>query len=442
MARGVLFALPVLAVTVIAFALFVVGAPRAYSGVRLFGGPTDGAAQSFRAEAVERVGEVEGPAALLELELEFTSGDGRRASVREAVDALGMCSPRVALGGGGPIRVVASAITPRGKTPLGSGRIELGVAAWQAHARRSGGWLRGASKGELVLSAAPARGVLAVPFLERLMIEVRDAAGVVAGAEITLEGEGLELEAGAPKLLLISDPRGRAETRIAPREHTVAVRLVAKSGTRRGELYALLPVVPGAFSAELSAGQLRIHAPIAKDDAFYALIDERQRLAGGRAELAPDGRGGAVALVPLPPLPEGPLWAVVSGEAELDSAGTVGWPLRPDPREPAQTLTIPDQLLLDTLPQGFARDVARRRRAQWLAGTFTVLSILLASALLASRARRAQAALEEHLARAGAGLEGVERAASRGLGLSLLIAGLCVALGFTIVALVALYRIG
>ena len=73
---------------------------------------------------------------------------------------------------------------------------------------------------------------------------------------------------------------------------------------------------------------------------------------------------------------------------------------------------------------------------------FSALSAALAYVLLASRARAADAALKAHLARAGADLEGVERASGKGLGLALLIAALCLGLGFTIVALVAIYRIG
>jgi hypothetical protein len=96
---------------------------------------------------------------------------------------------------------------------------------------------------------------------------------------------------------------------------------------------------------------------------------------------------------------------------------------------------------MDTLPQAFARDAERRKYARWLAGVFTAFSVALAYVLLASRARAAQAALEAHLARAGADLEGVQGIVVRD-GFRLVIAALCLALGFTIVALVAVYRIG
>src|SRR5688500_13381274 len=99
MSRAILFALPVVAVLVIAFALFGVGAPRPYRGGRVFGGPTEGAATlSWRVAVVERFGLVEAPAAGQELELELALPDGRRARWRGAVDELGMCAPRLALG--------------------------------------------------------------------------------------------------------------------------------------------------------------------------------------------------------------------------------------------------------------------------------------------------------------------------------------------------------
>jgi hypothetical protein len=446
MSKAVLFALPVVAVLVIGFALFGVGAPRPYSGVRVFGGPTEAATVlSWRVAVVERFGEVEQPAAGQKLELELQLADGRKAQWVGEVDALGMCAPRVLFGTpgvGGRLAVSARAVSHAGSESLGSGRVELRIDAWQKRAARVGGWSTGSAKGDLAIRVALARGVLAVPFAEKLLIEVRDARGAVRGAALDLEPEGLDLVGAAAKL--VTDQQGRAETSVAAREHNVALRVRAKATDgRSGEWYAMLYVVPGALSADLVQDELRILSPIQRDDAFYALIDENGRLAGGPVKLEPDGRGGAVALLDLPPLPSGPIWAVVSGEPELDSGSTVGWPLRPKgPGEPLATLTIPDQLLLDTLPQGFARDAERRKYARWLAGVFTALSVALAYALLASRARAAQAALEAHLARAGAGLEGVERAAGRGLGLWLVIAALCLALGFTIVALVAIYRIG
>jgi hypothetical protein len=451
MSRAVLFTLPVVAVLVIAFALFGVGAPRPYGGIRVFGGPTEGVTVlAWRVAVIERLGEVEQPAAINELELELTLGDGRKAMWRGDLDALGMCAPRVELGArvarvaGAPIAVTARAVSGETSEPLGGGRVELGIATWRERARRIGGFIASAPKGDLVIRAALSRGVLAVPFVEQLLIEVRDARGPVAGVGLELDPEGLDFGSGVTRLALVTDARGRAEARVAPREHNVALRIRAKAADgRTGEWYSMPYVVPGALHAELVQGKLRILSPILRDVAFYALINENGRLAGGPVKLEPDGRGGAVALFEPPPLPAGPLWAVVSAEPELDSGGTVGWPLRPDPSgEPRETLTIPDQLLLDTVPQGFARDSERRKRARWLAGVFTALSAALAWALLISRARAAQAALEQHFARAGEGLEGVERAAGRGLGLGLLIAALCLGLGFTIVALVAIYRIG
>jgi hypothetical protein len=448
MSRAALFSLPMVAVLVIAFALFGVGAPRPYSGVRVFGGPTEGATVlSLRAAVVERFGEVEQPSAGHELELAVALSDGRKAHWRGKVDALGMCAPRVELGApavSGPIAVSARAIANTASEPLGGGRIELGIASWRERARRTGGYSSGSLKGELAIRVALSRGALAVPFAEALLIEVRDARGPLADASLELDPEGLELGPGAAKRALTTDPQGRAEIQVAPREHNVSLRVRATAPDgRAGEWYSMLLVVPGALSADLVQGKLRIVSPIQRDVAFYSLINENGRLAGGPVQLEPDGRGGAVALLEPPPLPPGPLWAVVSGEPELDTASTVGWPLEPKRLgEPRETLTIPDRLLLDTLPQGFARDAERRKYARWLAGAFTALSVALAYALLSSRARAAQAALEAHLARAGADLEGVERAANRGLGLWLLIAALCLGLGFTIVALVAIYRIG
>src|SRR6185503_10336601 len=100
-------------------------------------------------------------------------------------------------------------------------------------------------------------------------------------------------------------------------------------------------------------------------------------------------------------------------------------------------------LLADTVPQGLRREHARQNRARWLAGGFTLGCLGLIATLLFARTREAQQKLEAHLSRASGGLlEGTERVVERRPGLRLVVAVLCIALGFMVVLLVLLYRLG
>ena len=446
MAKFVLFSLPFVTVSVLIFALFVVGGPRPYFGARLHGGPTEGVAVlAWRLSAVERRNEIESPVREGAVSVELTFADGRRAAWKGGLDTLGMASPRFELDrpATGPIAVTIGSDSVR-PSSLGRGSVRLAQGEWLAKARRSGGWLDGNRKGMLSVRAAPARGVFAVPFAEHLVVDVRGASGPVADAELQLDGEGLDV-VGSAVGGVRTNAFGRAEVALSPREHTVSLRIRARAPDQStGEWYSLLPVVPGALRASLAGrGKLRIESPIVRDVAYFAVISGEARLAGGAQPLAPDGRGGAMAIAELPPMPDGPLWAVVSSEAELDSSGTVGWPIsRARGDDPAETLAVPDRLLLDTLSQGYERDLARRRRARWIAGAFTAGSLALVWLLMVGRARAAQAELDAHLARAGAKLEDAQLIASSRIGWSILVAALCIALGFLVAALVTIYRIG
>ena len=103
---------------------------------------------------------------------------------------------------------------------------------------------------------------------------------------------------------------------------------------------------------------------------------------------------------------------------------------------------VPDRLLLDGLVEAAARDEARRGQARLLAGLFSAFALALVAVLLVLRVKKSEAVLAEHLARTGDGSDQTQQIRERGTGWLLLVAVLCLALGFLIVALVAMYRIG
>ena len=438
-----LWAMPFLTVAVVSFAIFEVGAPRPYLGVRVLGGPTEGARRlSLYLMAVERLGEVERPAPVAQLTVVADAGGGR-ASWTGRLDEQG--AAEVALELPAPIAGGVLLSVRSGERLLGQGRLELGVEAWSRAARRRGGWLRGQPSGALAVRVAAARGAFAVPFRDPLLVEVHDGKSAVAGSTLVFSPEGVDI-GRARGVGATTDDAGRASIGVTPNEHAVAMRVDARAiGGKTGALYSVLPVVPGALHATLEGPSLRVESPVPRDRAYFALVTRTARLGGGAARLAADGRGGAVAVVDIRHLltaSEGAdVWAVVSSEPDLRTSSTVGWPVRVG-EVPASTFDAGNLLLLDDLPRAFQEDVARRQRARLLAGLFSLLSLVLVVTLMRLRVRSAEQALADHLRRAGSSEEDVAHAQTGRTLRWLIVAGLCLALGFTVIALFAMLRIG
>ena len=456
MSRVALYVLPVVTVAFVAFSLLVLGGERRVVGVRFYGGPTEGATLlSWRVLGTERKDGVETPAPINPIRVEARLADGRTSSWEGSLDAEGLGEARLELKDApvtGPVWVRVTASTE--PQPLAEGRIALGPQAWADNHQEIGGWIRGKQDGALTVRVAPGRGVLAVPFTEPLVIDVRSGEEPVAEARLTFEPEGLDVASARGPTPVRTSATGRAVVEVTPREHVCAVRVTAVSDDgRKGEFYARLPVLQGALHATVHDDQLRVASPAPRPRAYYAIVRTWERLAGGALDLDPDLHGGAVQQVPLPPLPPGELWVVVSGEADLRSPSAVGWPLVRDEAfgvrygsllqsGPRSAVSVPELLLLDGLKQKVAGDRERRRRALWLCAGFVAAALALLALLMVRRVHDSQVRLEEHLARSGEGAEGVERIAParRSMVWTLLVALLCVSLAFGLLAALLLYR--
>ena len=104
---------------------------------------------------------------------------------------------------------------------------------------------------------------------------------------------------------------------------------------------------------------------------------------------------------------------------------------------------VPDRLLLDGLELGRSLELERRRTARQIALGFSALAAVLAGILLSREARRSSKKLDRHLADAGTDKTEAGVIAERPTRwMSIVIALLCIGMGFLMVALVALYRIG
>jgi hypothetical protein len=317
---------------------------------------------------------------------------------------------------------------------LASGHFELDVTRWAARARQRGGWIRGRADRALVVSVAAERGAFVIGSPSALSIRVEHAGLPVVGALLRATAEGARLT-GAEQLR--TNERGRASVLFEASELNPSVRVEAcTDDDQLGLIETPISVVAGGFQALPAADGLRIESAVPRNEAFFSLVSDRQRLAGGVIALAPNARGGSVGTVQLPPF-QPPAWLVVSTEVDQNSAAAIGWPLGSGP-EPAQTFDVPDVLLLDGLPAAFAREQARRSQVRWLTATFIALAFALSVVLLVLRVRAADRNIAEHL-RQGLEPELAERVAPRRM-LPLLVAVLAIALGFVALGLVLLAR--
>jgi hypothetical protein len=443
-------ALPVLAVGIVASAALFAGNVHPVVGARVRGGPTEGARRlSYRLEVVERLGETERAVSGQAVDVAVALSDGQRLSRHGVTDdegalALTFDASRTVTG---PVRMDVAVAGVRGD--VANGAFSLTPSEWSKTARRRGGWVESKETNGIVIRVAAERGVFAVPFRDRLWVDVRRdgneaalAPGAAAWTAVTCECPLPDGKRGPLRFDRDADPHARMSKLILPMDHSETVSVTAKAvdGSTASRDFALA-VVPGALNARGLQDRLIVESPIARDRAYVAVVSETERVAGGTVRLAPrsDGTASGVLDVELPKTV--PLWAVVSSEPDLHSGAAVGWPVRFDPSEPATTFDAVDVLVLDNLGERVAREMARARRARLYAAAAAAVCMLLSAALVARRARASQRALESHLTDAGADLESTTRvAASAGATWTLVVAMLCLTLGALLVGLFGAFR--
>lgn len=436
--RWPLYALPVATVVVVALALVTAGSTRPYRVARVWGGPTTGSHLALRAEVFdirEDLGggfeELPAPGGALVVAVESARFRGVRSVV---LDSEGGGEAFFELPPGRDAKVTVSVEQEGARLALGE-LPRIDAAAWARVARRRGGWVSGQA-GPYAVSVAPGRGALAVPFEEELWVEVLRAGAAATGVRVRASSSGARLVPAEATL----DARGRAVFRIAPQEHGVVVTLRVDDGTAPDEASFDLPVVPGALRARLVEGALAVEAPVPREFAYFALVTERERLFGGRLELRPDQRGGSSQRFPLPALPVAPTYAVVSSQRDLRSPSAVGWPLAAAGETPSTSFDAVDALLLDGRRLGALRERARRSRVRWATGAFCSIALLIEILLLTRLTRASDRRLDRHLEREGLYGEEAQRLAPRRSPALLLALG-AIALGFLVMAIVAIVRL-
>ena len=437
-ARLAIYALPPLTVLVVAFALLVVGSARTHRAALVLGGPADQVQSlsfQIRVRDEHRSLQVAVPKVKLEAKL---FGKGRPLGTWQGTgDASGIADAAFELKEPSTSPVVLEVAEASGLV-LAQGRITLTRNEWRAEPGR-GGPLQGNTGGELTIVAVPAEGIFAVPFTHALLVSIRARDGsAVRGAKVTISGDGFNV---AGEKTRTTDDRGKTRYDLTPLEFSTNLKLDARDaeGQRQGSFFGSLPVVPGAQRAQLKNGRLLIHSPIPRERSYFAVVSARSRVRGGSVLLHPDGRGGARGSLPLDKLPEGELWAVVSSEADLASPAAVGWPLRPQ-KYSRRTVKVRDHLLIDGFRTLRVADERRTTRARWLAAGFALFAGWLAVLLLGLETARARRRLADHLEKVGDAELSANVAQTGQTWRAILIGGVCVGMGFVLVALLLMAR--
>jgi hypothetical protein len=455
MNRWALVIIPFATCALVAIAVFVVGAPGEPTAALLYGGATEGLSIQAWSLEVTRAGVSDRPVSGAVVAVEVTQSGGERSqwrgATRDGRAELNIQLPRPARG---PLKLVIR--DPTGQT-LARGRVFLARREWLARARRSGGWLDGVHAGALQVDVAPGRGAFVVDFAEPLWVRVRREGASAAGARVEIAAEGADVSFGKPSglgqavdsLEAVADPDGRARVYLRPRGFDVALTVTAHRGQdATGKWSGALPVIAGALDAERRGRVLSVRSSIPREMAFFSIVSDRGRWGGGELRLQPTPEG-ATRSVPLPTIALGAseLWAVVAADPHLSSSGAVGWPIGSEPSPltdvPPLAMTVADQLLLDGRPLARAREEARQHKARVLAGLFAVVAVTLMAVLTLTQTTGARRRLEQHLASAGQSEEEVRRVTGtrRWIWVSV-VAVFLIALGYAIVVLVAMARIG
>jgi hypothetical protein len=437
--RIVYAALPALAAVAVATALGLSATRRAEIGIVLYGGPTSSRFQSWRVEALDVSNEL-APAPGRTLRLRVATRGRPPRSLSITTDAEGQ-SWSTFVYSAPPFAPLEVSVSDAERGSVAHGEIALEPDQWAAGASKPPAWSEATESGTLALRIAAARGRFAVPFFDRLLFEVRDAAGPLGDVALLLAGDGVELA----QTRVVTDGDGRASVSLRPLEHVARVRARAQTADGRAlEAHAVLPVLPGALHAELRGGRLIVTSPIERRHAFVALVARDSRYFANRVALEPAAGGTALASIPLPPLPsqDGPLWAVVSSTAGFDSPASCGWPLHgAGSMSPLATFDRGEQRLFDGVPQARVRYSTFRGRVRVLLAIVLGCAAALAAATLSVRAFRSRRRLARHL---DAHFDRGEVSGDAPLsGIATVVLGaFAVAMGFALLALFALYRVG
>lgn len=429
MQRRVLYGAPFVAALVVGLALVGTGGRRLVRAARVYGGATEGTTRvSLRVVVVDTDGEIEAPVlAGVPVSLTLDAG-GSSLGQNGTTDDDGAWD--VALDLPAPLAAPPSLELRSAGARLGAGPIWLDRAAWWSRAQKRGAQVQETLPGGIDISFAPERGALAVGFFDPIVIALRRAGGSLAGVELALTGEGATLNAARGR----TGADGGFHCELRADEANASLRVKAEVGDQKIAWAVHVGAVPSALRVSPAGARFKVEAATPRTRAYYALLDDHTRLAGGSVALPSSGALEAFITVPAGLAPR---WILVSGEPGFDALSTVGWPVAPG-AVPVDSVAIADVLLLDGRRGVLARERARARRARWLALSIVFVAAAVTALLVVRDAREAEARLGAHLQSASDDPDAL--LPKNTLGLRIAVAVAAVLLGFGLLAAIVAIR--
>ncbi len=351
------FILPAAAVVLVTTVLFGPGQERPAIGGRiLLAGEAAEGLRSLRLETVERGAPIQQHVEVSDLVLEGPGGTSLWTGTSGRFGVVDVALPSPLPNGSHVI------LRKRGGRVLAEGALETRPAPPPSI---SAAKLEGVTEGALTVSAEIPGGALIPSIRAPVLLRVRDAAGPVDEAKLTVKTSSVE-----PEEATIELKDGSATLDVVVIASPAVLEITAATASTTGKLRVELPAVMGAIAATTSGGRLDLVSPSPREVAFVSLFDRTGRTGGAVVplEAAPDGyfRGSVDA---------GDFFvATVSSDPHETSAATVSWPgAAPGGLASAPKVT----LALDGLPQAVQAERARVARVR----TVTTAALSLAAAL-------------------------------------------------------------
>lgn len=364
------------------------------------------------------------------------------AAVDGTTDDEGAWEARVALG---PTTDEHAEVVVRhrasGRRLLAS-RVPLRPNQWKAAFRRVDPAVPGRRSGSLHVDLSLHRAFLAASFPERALVRVTRDGSPVGSVSLNLSGEGVDVQGDR---VLRTDEQGQRWITLRAQfpAATLSIEANAADGDS-GRMQCVLPVRSGALWVDPEAlirGTIDVVSPVGHRRAYVTIFAQSARLFGASAAMRRDDSAGARAEVPLPDLPEEPVWVMVSPDppGTGDEPSLLGWPIvREDRLHPTAAAHAGTLLLADGMPAALAAARERLHAGRVRALLILALAAIIESALLWMRARQAKLELERLLASHDDIDEAVTRTLVGGsrFWVRLVVASLLVALAFAALAFV------
>lgn len=248
---------------------------------------------------------------------------------------------------------------------LAAGPVKVATERWAAGKRTDGGWCPGFHEGPVDIRLGMIDGVMLHGYPSAALIALTEAGHGLANQSFFVETEGAKILGGlaVTKIALVTDARGLARLAVSSSD-MAATLTVTVPEPKQSRFTAALPIRAGGLRAMRQGNELLVSTTVQTPRAWLGLMTEHGLTRVRSIALASSGEHWR-ATTSFTDWPQSPVWAVVSGEPELDAMNTIGWPLLDESssNEPHATFVVPNVLALDGRAQVLRRLDKQRDRA-------------------------------------------------------------------------------